>query len=552
MKRLSPIALIFCLLILHPARTQTKSLFQREDQIPKVFDLRNVNGKNYVTNVRHQRGGTCWTHGVMAAIEGNLMITGVWEEAGEPREPDLAEYHLDWWNGFNKYYNEDIDPRSGGLDVHYGGDYRVASAYTSRGEGPVRDIDAQMFDSPPSRYNPTYHHFYIPDIEWYTVGDSLEGIDIIKTKIMQYGVMGTCMYSNSEFLNNLHYTHYQPPNSPFDPNHAIAITGWNDTLTTQAPQPGAWLCKNSWGVGFGLGGYFWISYYDKHSTRNPEMGAILFQDVEPLQYSTIYYHDYHGWRETKADCFEGFNCFTAESEEYLSAVSFFTAADSIYYVVKIYDKYEDYELKNLLSTKSGNINHLGFHTVKLDTVVELMNNDDFYIYLYLSQGGHPYDCTSEVPVLLGANYTGTIVESTANPGESFFLQNGQWFDFTEFNATGNLCIKGLTVQEQDPGFIIVKSGIPSTFKLLQNFPNPFNNSTFIKYTLRKSSRVNLTIYDITGRKVITLVDKTEQAGEKCITWNGKNSAGADVSSGVYIYSLKTDNDFFSKRMVLIR
>ena len=97
-----------------------------------------------------------------------------------------------------------------------------------------------------------------------------------------------------------------------------------------------------------------------------------------------------------------------------------------------------------------------------------------------------------------------------------------------------------------------KMGMPTEFALKQNYPNPFNPSTQIQYALPSETRVLISIYDLTGRKVRTLVNEVQSAGHRSVMWNATNEIGRPVSAGMYIYTIQAGDFIQNRKMVLLK
>jgi hypothetical protein len=119
--------------------------------------------------------------------------------------------------------------------------------------------------------------------------------------------------------------------------------------------------------------------------------------------------------------------------------------------------------------------------------------------------------------------------------------------YTEVEYAVMICPKPTAVEEEEESSIT-----PKDFELYQSYPNPFNNQTIIKYDLLKPCQVSLTIYNILGQKVKTLVNERQEAGSKIVNWGGKNEKGKDLASGIYFYQLKAGDLTQTKRMVLLK
>jgi hypothetical protein len=105
---------------------------------------------------------------------------------------------------------------------------------------------------------------------------------------------------------------------------------------------------------------------------------------------------------------------------------------------------------------------------------------------------------------------------------------------------------GSTASVNDPG------ELPQKYALHQNYPNPFNPVTTLRYNLPEDGLVNITIYDIMGRVVKTLINSSQTAGYKSTQWNATNNAGQPVSAGLYLYMIQVAQFKQSKKMVLLK
>ena len=94
--------------------------------------------------------------------------------------------------------------------------------------------------------------------------------------------------------------------------------------------------------------------------------------------------------------------------------------------------------------------------------------------------------------------------------------------------------------------------VPENFSLEQNHPNPFNPETQISYQLSSDGFISLTVYNLLGREIKTLVSEYQPSGYYTVSWNGKDEAGNIMPSGVYMYTLRFGNIVQSKKMIMMK
>lgn len=123
-----------------------------------------------------------------------------------------------------------------------------------------------------------------------------------------------------------------------------------------------------------------------------------------------------------------------------------------------------------------------------------------------------------------------------------------------FGGVGRFNIPVLAVEVLDIGtpLSIPPDNLSRTIQLMPNYPNPFNPETIIRYSLSLVSSVKLTVYDVWGRQVRTLVKEQQSAGSYSVTWDGRSDAGLPVAAGLYLYRLQAGRHIQTRKMVLLK
>ncbi|MFZ5980154.1 MAG: C1 family peptidase [Candidatus Zixiibacteriota bacterium] len=374
--------------------------------------------------------------------------------------------------------------------------------------------------------------------------DATPNTAVLQNYILTYGPVYTTVYAgdgdawDTEFNNyDGSYTMYYSGTEPT--NHAVLIVGWDNSLV-HAGGTGGWIVKNTWGSSWGDNGYFTIAY----GSANIGQWSSFVSDWQDYNVNEdIMYYDEAGWTSEfgiGSTTSWGLAALTPVDDVYLNRVEFWTTDITTDVDIYIYDSFNGSSLSGLLASQlNQSYSEAGYHSVLLDSPPEITAGNEIFVAVKITNSTYGF------PVAV--DYVGPEV-----PGKTYMSANAStWYDMgTNYNVDVAMRIRtiptfAVSVDENED----LK---PYTYSLSCNYPNPFNPMTTINYSLEKRTRVDISIYNVLGQKVSTVVNEVKPAGEYSATWNGTDDCGHGVASGIYLYKLETDEYVETRKMVLLK
>ncbi|MCQ1535409.1 peptidase C1 [Methanosarcina sp. KYL-1] len=420
------------------------------DGLPAYYDLREL---GRVTPVKNQGPlGTCWAFATYGSLESYLVSEPV------PEARDFSE------NNMNNLLSSAAPE---GFDFAEGGNQFMSTAYLARWSGPVAENDDPYLSSSYYAGYPDYpEQKHVQEVLFLPGAQGPSADEYIKQAIMDRGAVYSTMYISSSYLNSITDAYYY--SGSVSSNHAITIVGWDDTFSrdnflSSPPGDGAFIVKNSWGTSWGENGYFYISYYDSRiGTSNAVFTAEAVDN-----YDCIYQYDPLGWTTNVGygtGTAWGANVFTANSDEEIKAVSFYTTDSNTAYVLYIYTDPENGPLNpsGPVCSASGTISGPGYHTVPVNGV-QVRNGQKFSVVVKLTNPADRYPVALEMP------FSGYSSKASANAGESYLSSNGvSWSDLTSLSGfeESNICIKAFAIENSMEMHDVAVAGISAPSRVV--------------------------------------------------------------------------------------
>ena len=224
--------------------------------------------------------------------------------------------------------------------------------------------------------------------------------------------------------------------------------------------------------------------------------------------------------------------FTPTASGHLTEIDIGIKSAPLNFQVLVYDSFNSNTPGNLIQTKDVTVEEDGWHSISIDAM-EVSADVNFFIVVKINEAyAISYDNSGP---LSGRSYT-------SEDGTNYSNNISNYGDI-------NIRSKISYVEQLSLNY---DSIIPNKVILSNAYPNPFNPSTLIRYSIKKNSLVSLIIYDTMGRAVKTLVDTYNKAGANSVFWNATNNNNKPVSAGLYFYTIEVGNFIDTKKMILLK
>ncbi len=421
------------------------------------FDARDY---GYVTSVKNQgTTGGCWSFCVMSSLESDSIIKGY----KDVNTVDFSESHLLWF-ALNPCVDDPESPVYGdGTNVSnpyfYGGNWLMATSALARWSGVAEEAkfpylydNIEMMGNYPESDRTNKDSGII--IESAQV---LSDVNDIKSWIVEHGAAMALLYYDKDYLYNFNgeYSYYFP--SATNINHAVTIVGWDDSYSATNFDPlaqpltnGAWLCKNSWGKGFGNNGYFWVSYSDPSLK---EFVGFTAQEATNFRHNYTYNGTYWVSGINHQGSAEIANVFKATEYETLTAVSAYFIQPGTDVTVSVYkDSVKGNPVSGTLAyTYSTHIARSGYQTIRFPGGVDLEPQKNFTVVLKLSHSSG----TVFIPI---ESSSSSAYAYSSKAGQSFLnlpAYNKGWYDVQDYKVN-NAYIQAFTECKHQNNEVVIE------------------------------------------------------------------------------------------------